>query len=308
MADEPTTETPATPTAEPTPPASADAALDAVLGKSEATPEPETPAAEDAAPAEAPTETPAEETPAPDRDALTRAMGALRRDNVPDAVIEHWMQNDPEKLLAWADKASKRQGDIDKRLRGEKPTELEAKDTPEEPKADPTGQPATDEALADLVRPFAEEMGSEHAQEALTKLAGHVRESTLAEVRPVLETFQRHMAVMSSMLEATALREARAGLRERFPQVAEDAVWSKILERAKTLSGTGGYEDIEGIVTDAAKLELADFTVRDRQAQLARTHATRSNGTPTTPTRARKAAALTPDQQREAALDDIFGS
>lgn len=240
----------------------------------------------------------------PDREALTKALGVLRRDNVPQKIIDQLL-DDPAELLAWAEKAGKRQGDIDKRLGGSKP-EQEAKETPAEPQAEPTGSPATDKALADLVRPFADEMGSEHAEEALTKLAKHVRDSTLAEVAPVLENFERSFAAMSGMLERMVLKEARANLQERFPQVSEDASWDKVLERARTLSTTGGYDDIESMVADAARLELSDMTVRDRQRDMARKHSARSNGTPTPPTRARKHTPATPDELREAVLDEIF--
>lgn len=291
--------------------ATADAALDKVFkseAKAEKRPEPPEPKVEtetEQTEERADTEAQAE-APAIDRDALTRALGVLRRDNVPDAVLEHWMENDPSKLLTWAERAGKRQGDIDKILSGKKP-EPEAKETTEEPKAEPTGQPADDTALADLVRPFAEEMGSEHAHKALTGLARHVRESTLAEVRPAFEQFQRQVGVIASMLERIAVREARASLRERFPQVADDSTWARVLERAKILSESKGYQDIEEIVTDATKLETADLSVRDRQAELAKQHKARSNGTPTPPTRARKRTPATPDEQREAVLDEIFG-
>lgn len=240
------------------------------------------------------------------RDDLTRAMGILRRDNVPDELIQDWIENNPEKLIAWAERSGKRQGDIDRRLGVAKPDE-EAKETDESDKAEPTGSPADDKSLAELVRPFADEMGSEHAEATLTSLAKHVRDSTLAEVRPKLEAFEQGYGRLAQTLERMAVKQARDGLRERFPQVSDESKWAKVMGRAQTLSKTGGYEDIESVLADSARLEFGEFKLRDEQARLAKSRHTRSTGTPTIPTRTRQKPPATHSDKIDAALDAVLG-
>lgn len=286
-----------------------ESALEAVLGPEDAPDveaddqpmdeEPDAPEAPDAEPADEMDET--DEEPAAPVDAradVTKAIGVLRRDNVPDDVIDSLMTN-PAKLLAWAEKAGKRQRDIDERMRGSK-AEPEAKDTPENPKADPTGQPAHDPDLAELVRPFAEEMGSEHATETLTRFAEHIQRTTLDKVLPGLQG-------LSTMVETILVERARDGLRERFPQVADEGNWSKIQERAMLLSKSGGYSDPATLFRDAARIEFGETNVKDFQTNLAKKHSHRSLGTPTPPRQTRRAAPRTHADAIDAALDAVLG-
>jgi hypothetical protein len=272
-----------------------DDALDAIDFGDDGGDEPEAPEQPEAD--ETADETAGDTPPEVDREALARALGVLKRDNVPDEVIDGLLQS-PDKLLAWAEKAGKRQGDIDKILGVKRPDEAE--ETPEKAKAEPTGSPATDEAVAELVRPFADEMGSEHAQATLTKLASHVRESTLAEVRPVLGR-------LAEMVEGMMVRSARDSLRERFPQVGDESKWAGVMKTAQTLSKTGGFSDMDSLIAAAAKLEFGEFSVRDKQQDLAKRHKARSNGTPTPPRQTRQKPPATHKDRIEAALDDVLG-
>lgn len=240
-----------------------------------------------------------EKEPPVDDEALTKALGALRRDNVPGDVIDAMLKDNPDKIIEWAGPVLERQSNVDRRMRGDKP-EADANDTTEDTKADPTGPPATDESLEELVRPFADEVGSEHATETLTKLATYVREKTLAEVRP-------HMEYISNTLLNIQIRESRADLRERFPQVEDNDTWDRVLKRGDTLLESGGYGDPGSALEDAARLELGEQSDLDRQVETAKKRAKRSRGTPTAPTRTRKVTPTTPDEMREAILDDILG-
>lgn len=231
-----------------------------------------------------------------DRDALTRALGVLRRDNVPQRIIEQLL-DDPAELLAWAEKAGKRQADIDQRLKPGSAPDPKAGETGEADGAEPTGSPDTDEALAQLVAPFAEEMGSEHAAQTLTNLAAHVQRATLAQIQPLLDKLQRGFDYLGEQHELQGVRAAREALRERFPQVADDSTWATIMERAKVLSKTGGYNDFESVLRDAAAIEDGGFNMREAQQRMYDRQHRRTKSQPTAPSRTPSKPAATPEEQ-----------
>ena len=91
-------------------------------------------------------EVPATETAAPDPE-YDRALKALRRDGVPDDVIEA-ARKDPSKLKEWGLKAAKRQADVDKF--GAEVAESRKKGTePETPKTEPKSSKQTEDGEAD---------------------------------------------------------------------------------------------------------------------------------------------------------------
>ena len=101
---------------------------------------------------------------------LKAAYKALRRDGVPYSLLDKMSTDNPEELLEWAEKARKRQEDVDTRLGkgGETSDSNEAKDE-EESKEEVASEKSSENTDNDTITKIKEQFGDE-ASEPLLQL------------------------------------------------------------------------------------------------------------------------------------------
>lgn len=227
---------------------------------------------------------------------LEKALSALRRDGLPNALIEK-MSN--EEILEYGDKRSKVQGDTDdayrqlselKKAQETAPENIEKSEVP----AEPVDQPSFVN-LQEAVQPFAEIFGDD-AAEALQ----HV---TAAALQP----YKEQISAQQNVLEGFLMREAKVELAGQFPSISTDRGFADVQERMQTLVKSGEYSDISTLMADAARLTFADEGGPQGKEQQTRLANRKASGQPTVngSTGANEGPPMTDDERDEAILDAL---
>ena len=230
----------------------------------------------------------------PDGD-LESAMGALRRDGLPQSVIDKMTD---EELLALGTKRAKVQGDTDnayrelQELKSGKETATESdEDSPVQ--AEPAEQPSFVD-LDTAVQPFVETFGDE-AGETL-------KQALQATVQPVLAQFKAQQDVVEQML----VKSNRDVLSEKYPSIADDEAFARVNERMHTLVKSGEYTDISSLMADAARLEFADESAAMRHEFTSKLERDKAGGQVMPSGRAETPETSMDDDEREDALLDAI--
>ena len=201
---------------------------------------------------------------------LEKALGALRRDGLPQSLIDKMSDDE---ILNYGDKRSKVQGDTDdayRQLTELKKTQETAPESSEESEAlaEPADQPPAVN-LQDAVKPFAEIFGDD-AAEALQQV-------TAAAVQP----YREQLASQQVALEGFLMREARTELQGQFPSLATDEGFVSVQDRMQTLVKSGDYGDITALMSDACRLAFAGEGGPSSKEQQTRLAQTKAGGQPT---------------------------
>lgn len=231
-----------------------------------------------------------EQPEAPVSEELEEALAAVRRDGLPQSVIEK-MTN--EEILALGAKRNKVQRDTDDAYRQlqdlkkakETATENEPEAAPEAPKLADLGQ---------AVQPFADIFGKD-AGEAL-KAAQH---DTLAPIVERLEATQR-------MVESVLLESSRGKLADQYPQLAQDDGYSRVTQRMESLIKTGDYSDMGSLMSDAARIEFSEASATVSRELTERHNRLKDEGQMTPVDKAETPAHAMSEDERELALLDAL--
>lgn len=207
-----------------------DAALDRLFGGAEPAAEPEPATRSDAdgdtggepAPADA---TPGTEPASMDRE---QALAVLRRDGWKPEDFEGWTN---DRLIERATHRRRVQAEGDR-----VGNELAAarRGTNAEPDAPPEGEMARLYAIA------REKLGDEFAGQLKNALGRMEMAAAQAEAARM----ERDVATTRDKLRAT------------MPAVADEALWSKVIEKAQQIGAGGGYDTLDSLLGDAARLVL----------------------------------------------------
>lgn len=192
---------------------------------------------------------------------LEKAMAALRRDGLPQALIEK-MSN--EEVLEYGEKRAKVQGDTDdayrqlSELKNGEETPTESSEPSETIAESAEVTPTVD--LKEAVQPFAEIFGDDAAQ-ALQSV-------TQAAIQPYVEQLQ----MQANAMEALMIDSARGQLSGEYPQLASQEGYQAVQDRMKSLLKTGDYSDVNSLMSDAARITFASESnsqARNYQSKLA---------------------------------------
>lgn len=231
---------------------------------------------------------------------LKDAYTVLRRDGFQPEDLEALGD---ETILRLADHRKKSQGDVDRLLHEarEPQTDDDDKQTPEESddgsqQAEATSDQPLEAHLQDAVKPFAEYLGLD---EEGTGLLAKSYEAVIAPLAEEVRTLQ--MANLARDVE-----QARAGLAEEYPQVADpesDNVQS-VLRRMAKLYVPGNGQSTEALMEEAIVLEFRDELSKEAKSANATIKRYQRNGLPDSPKRQRKPdKSLSVDEREDAILD-----
>ncbi len=219
-------------------------------------PETEGDSGEDSTPEEPATEASTEGEGEPDAEAVQAGLddslkAALMLDGLSEGQIAREYAADPDGLVALAQKRAANHRDVNQAFQELAQLKKQAEVNPgggEE--VDTSTQPsaASPEHLTQLL---AEDLGEETAG-AVVKLM-EARESSL---RAEVQALKDAQASTQAERVQEAVSAARQSLRERFPQLADDDAWSKVIERGQKIEG--GYADMGGSIQSRVAAVLGD--------------------------------------------------
>lgn len=225
---------------------------------------------------------------------LESALAALRRDGLPQSVIDK-MTN--EEVMALGAKRAKVQGDTDNAYRELQEMKSGKEMAPESGKDSAPAEPAEQPLPVDLktaIEPFVDVFG-EDAGESLEK-ALH------ATVQPVLAQFK----AQQDMLEGMLLQSSRQSLSEQYPRMTDDEGYARVSERMQTLVKSGDYQDINSLMADAARLEFADESAAMRKEFTSKLERDKAGGQVMPAGRTNTPETSMDDDEREDALLDAL--
>lgn len=256
-------------------------------------------------PSEGTEEAPAEDEESVDLDSvaegeLEKALSALRRDGLNKEVLDKMTE---EEILALGLKRVKVQADTDDAFRRLKEMEAEKEsatedDQPESEPSEPTDQPE----LLDLdsaVEPFTDLFG-EDAGEAIKG----IQAATIKSLEDsVIMPMRQNMEQMGATLGRMMAQETRGRIAEEYPDIKQDGVFKAVQKRAQNLAANGGYETLDAVLWDAARLEFSDSD-RKTARDLTRTRdGLRSNGQLTTSSRTMVPTGLSGEERDDLIID-----
>ena len=240
-----------------------------------------------------------------------RAMAALQRDGTPKDALDYMYEQDPDSFVNWGLKREKVQKDGDKfgdeysklksRLEGMEPSDQQVDS--ETSQEQPSVQAVTDPART-LVANKTFEKTKADMSEIFGEEAAEVLMSPIAQLSQSLASAIKQIQTLTGHAEAKELTVAKESLRERFPQLDTEESYQSVVDRMKTLYKSGDYNNINSLMTDAAKLVFADIAPpRDTSAE----NKAKSLGQPTVATKTKAGVkTFTHDDREDAALDAIF--
>lgn len=244
-----------------------------------------------------------------DSDDFRKAYAALIRDGVPRETLDAMMDH-PDRLLAWGQSAAKRQADVDRTFAELKKAAETAGKAPEAPKGEtpPAGaQPGTD--LAALLEPVAAALGDDVRDplgKAFSAVLQEAQSRTLQSLTPQIEQVEAlstALARLGGLLERSWTKAARAELREKFPELEDDANFESVKAEMKALAGTREFGDVTELMDFAARVLWADKLAERHRAQMAKQATAKARGTPTVESRQAPPKAMSTDDIGDMGFD-----
>jgi hypothetical protein len=221
------------------------------------------------------------------------ALRALRRAKTPNSVIRTLSRSD---LIAWGREAAEVQARVDQsytelqelKAKASTPTP-QTQATPSRPTAEVEGAPVVD--LKAARTKLADVLG-------LDGKDGQVLEEALG---AVVAPLQRELAERTERLDALyqavetmAVRDTRRRLEGQFPELADEAVFGKVIEQAKAMKGPG-YTSIDDLLEDAFR--VVHSRTSPASAQASKVAQAKAQGRPAPPSQRPAQKPLTPDER-----------
>jgi hypothetical protein len=244
-----------------------------------------------------------EEEPKPepgDRAAFERALTAAKRDGLQDALIEQMSEED---LVAYGEKAAKRQSDSDDAWRRLK--ELENRESPDEGGEEsvagvPADEPSNAANLSDQLEPLADLFG----EDAASALAALQKAATA----PFEQQIAQQQEAIQSLLQAHTLAQVDRSVERlggRYPEMLTPNGKQQWIDKAAQLEAMPDY-DTETALNDAARVIWGDGETDADRLRTESETSRKANGTlgmgrSNRPGKPR----LSPEQREEQVLEDI---
>jgi hypothetical protein len=244
-----------------------------------------------------------------DKEAIAEAYSVLRRDGFqPDDL----KALDEQTILRLAEHRKKVQGDVDRLLRdakGEKQEEVETDEQTQEdsevaqPQAEATPGAPSEAYLQEAAKPIAEYLGLD---EEGTNLLVKSYESIVGPVTAQL------VAMQTAMIERD-IEDARAGLAEEYPQVAERGSENvqRVIGRMSKMydpEHPENYLSVEKLMEEAIALEFRDELRSEAKSATNTLKRYQRNGMSDTPKRQRTTKREMTDEEREDAVLELLES
>lgn len=215
---------------------------------------------------EASTEGEAEDDAAADVQGLDEALkAALRRDGLPDGLIDQMVKADRDGALAYAlqRKDNQREVSLAYQERAELKKQAEAQ-TGNGEEAEQSAQPEAAN-LDQLAQLLSDELSEETAGAVVRAF-----QQTSTQYQEQVRAAQAVNETLQAQVESLVLTSTRQGLRERFPQLADQEKFQSVVKRMHKLApGYSGKDaDLsalaEELMVDAARLEGLDDSASAR--------------------------------------------
>jgi len=226
---------------------------------------------------------------------LEEAMGVLRRDGFQQDDLSALSD---EKILRLAEHRKKVQTDIDRMLSDKKADkdEAESQQESEEPNtAEAPSEQPTQDNLRQAAKLFGDHVGLD---EESTELLAKSYEAMIAPMAQQVQAVNQQLALFQ-------IEQARAGLVDQYPQVADTASddWERVIGRMNKLQENGGYDTVAGLMEDAIAFEYRDQYKEQARSAKDTIRSYRANGSPSD---AKGAPAKTGSRSSEQVEDDIL--
>lgn len=236
-----------------------------------------------------------------------KAIAALRRDGVPESALENMSYDD---ILEWGSKRAKNQADVDGY--GAKVKELEEKLNSAQSADDSEGtaegeatdqadpQPATPTELNQYKDRISELFGDEAAEAVMSPIRDLVMQT-----KQMLEEQRQAIVNIQSDQQVRTLNETRSRLQERFPRLANDSDYEKVVEGMQKLAVVGEYNSIDELMSDSYRANFAKYA--EQEARKAEVDRMKDGGQPTTQSQSKTPArSMNGEDREEAALDALL--
>jgi hypothetical protein len=243
-----------------------------------------------------------------DDDTMRRAVAALIRDGIPRDTLDKLIKEDPKRVKDWGLKRATNQRDIDSYKTKLDKAEKAAKEvvTTRQTEGRKPAEPVPESEIREATQPFVDLLG-DAAREPAEKFVKGVYARAQAMADEAVSRLEPAIRFAMNQLETIQMREARAGLKDKFPSISDDEVWEKVQKRAASLIKTGDYDTLIPLIEDSARIELAEETTVQRQKRITDNSKAKSKGQPTQPGKAQVSPkAMTADQKEDAILDAIL--
>jgi hypothetical protein len=228
---------------------------------------------------------------------------------VPKALeFDGWTAEDlqglsQERIDALSKKAEKRQADINKKLSEKsKAEDKQTTASPETAKATSDTAAVAQQSYKDMVKGVSDLLGDD-VGDAL----GKVLEGSM---KPLLQRLEAAESALQQSQLSDLNRQyqtTRGELEGEFPQLKDDEVNQRVIERMGQLADPEKYDSLEALMRDACRLELYDEVVKAKASESKpNTDTSRKNGHPTAPTRSKVATPKSREQADDEALDAVF--
>ncbi len=148
------------------------------------------------------------------------------------------------------------------------------------------------------------ELASPEAQAAIEDALSHVYTSARETISSQVSA---QLAAMTAATEQQLVKAARTALSGEFPDLKDDAKFSKVMEKATAFARSGyyGVGDMEALIKDAAAT-MFQPTIKDVQRQMLERSRKARDGQPDVGQQtAQKPKALTPDERAKSILKDL---
>lgn len=248
-------------------------------------------------------------------DVFRRAMHALKRDRVPQEILDKMADENPRQFIEWGLGRADAQGKVDGF--GQRLSDLEGRleDGEETEGAEETSgrnardsQPAADiQHLVPLdwdkiTEPFNEVIGEE-AADPLKKFG----QAILDKVQREIHARDHFISGLMQLVENRELSFAKKELGDRFPQLNTEDGFAQVGAEMKKLLTTGEYTDIPSLMADAARISFSDTLMDTRDRRRSESHRMKNQGQVDMADQIRPTSrSKSVDEKEDAALDAIL--
>ena len=236
-----------------------------------------------------------------------KAIAALRRDGVPESALENM---DDNSILEWGSKRAKVQADVDgygakvkeleDKLNNVQSTDSVEKTAEAEGEDQAQNQPASLDSLNQYASKISDIFGDEAAEAVMSPFREMIQQTAQA-----LQQQQQAIAQLHAENQTRSLDTTRSKLQERFPRLANDSDYQKVVEGMQKLVQVGEYESIDDLMTDAYRISFSKLAEQDAKKEAV--NRMKNNGQPTTQTNTKTPTrSLGGEEREDAALDAIL--
>ena len=236
-----------------------------------------------------------------DQAAYEEALRALRRVKVPDARLRTLSR---EEVLAWGGPLALDQRKTDGLITELQQLRSRQVDDPEKPEGGATNAPKT-EAIpqADLSAKLAEVLGLDEEGGAVLRQG---LDAIVAPLMARIEERDQRDARRDAAVARLMLKDAAAGLVDRFPQLKDPERLSQLGPKVIANLNTGAYDSMAAALEDAAKAAYYDELLASAVQATEKKALARARGRMSTPSqRPKSSESLSVDERLDAVLSGI---